>query len=130
MYVPDGFAVVTPYIFVHDADAYVHFLGAAFGAREIGRSVSPDGKIANCQLRFGSSTIMVSEASEQFPPSSAALYLYVGDADIAMRDAANAGAERIMDVSDMPYGDRQGGVRDPSGNIWWISQRLSAAPYF
>ena len=67
MHVPEGFAVVTPYIFAHDADAYVRFLEAAFGAREIGRSTAPDGRIANCQLRFGPATIMVSEASAQFP---------------------------------------------------------------
>ncbi len=27
------------------------------------------------------------------------------------------------------YGDRQGGVRDAWGNIWWISQRLVDGPY-
>jgi PhnB protein len=35
-----------------------------------------------------------------------------------------------MKVADMPYGDRQGGVRDIAGNIWWVSQRLTAEPYF
>ena len=130
MYVPDGFAVVTPYIFVDDADAYVSFLEAAFGARDIGRSTAPNGRLANCQVRFGTATIMVSEASEPFPASSAALYLHVADADAAMVAAEQAGATRIMDVADMPYGDRQGGVRDPSGNIWWLSQRISAEPYF
>ncbi|AIT05260.1 hypothetical protein MC45_01155 [Sphingomonas taxi] len=29
----------------------------------------------------------------------------------------------------MPYGDRQGEVRDPAGNIWWVSQRTTADPY-
>ena len=130
MYVPEGFAVVTPYIFADGADAYVQFLQAAFGAREIGRSIAPNGRIANCQLKFGTATIMVSEASEQFPASSAALYLYVADADASMARAEQAGADRIMDVADMPYGDRQGGVRDPSGNIWWVSQRMSADAYF
>ncbi len=130
MHVPEGFAVVTPYIFAHGADEYVRFLEAAFGAREIGRSTAPDGRIANCQMRFETATIMVSEASEQFPASSAALYLYVADADAAMATAEAAGAKRIMDVADMPYGDRQGGLRDPSGNIWWVSQRLSAGAYF
>lgn len=43
MYLPDGFGVVTPYIFATGADAYVLFLEAAFGAREIGRSIAPDG---------------------------------------------------------------------------------------
>lgn len=130
MYVPEGFAVVTPYIFAHDADAYVSFLEAAFGATEVGRSVAPDGRIANCQMRFSTTTIMVSEASEEFPPSSSALYLYVDDANAVMSRAEGAGAQRIMDVADMPYGDRQGGVRDPAGNIWWVSQRLSEEAYF
>jgi len=130
MHVPDGFAVVTPYIFADGAEDYVRFLEFAFGAREVGRSTAPDGRIANCQLQFSTTTIMVSEASAQFPASRAALYLYVADADATMRKAEQAGAERIMDVRDMPYGDRQGGVRDPSGNIWWVSQRLTADPYF
>ena len=37
MHLPEGFAVVTPYIFVDGADEYVRFLEAAFGARELGR---------------------------------------------------------------------------------------------
>jgi PhnB protein len=130
MYVPEGFATVTPYIFASGADQYVRFLAAAFDAHEIGRSTTPDGRIANCQMRFDTATIMVSEASEQFPASASAFYLYVADADAAMEIAERAGAVRIMEVADMPYGDRQGGLRDPSGNIWWVSQRLTAAPYF
>ncbi|WP_420381496.1 VOC family protein [Novosphingobium sp.] len=130
MHVPDGFAVVTPYIFVEGGDAYVRFLEAAFGAIEIGRSTAPNGRIANCQMKFDTATIMISEASDEFPPSSAAFYLYVDDADASMERALTAGAEKIMDAADMPYGDRQGGVRDRSGNIWWVSQRLSANPYF
>jgi PhnB protein len=130
MYVPEGFAVVTPYIFVDGADEYVRFLEAAFGAREVGRSTAPNGRIANCQMRFDTATIMLSEASEQFPASSAAFYLYVADADASMEKAEKAGAKKIMNAADMPYGDRQGGVRDPSRNIWWVSQRTSAEAYF
>jgi PhnB protein len=73
---------------------------------------------------------MVSEASERFPATRAALYLYVADADAMMANAEQAGAKKIMDAADMPYGDRQGGVRDPSGNIWWLAQRLTTDPYF
>lgn len=130
MNIPEGFAVVTPYIFADDAGRYVQFLQAAFGAREIGRSVAPDGRIANSQLQFATTTIMISEASEQFPATRAAYYLYVEDADAAMAQAEQAGARKIMDVGDMPYGDRQGGVQDPAGNIWWVSQRLTDEPYF
>ncbi|WP_157218787.1 VOC family protein [Flavisphingomonas formosensis] len=130
MHVPEGFGVVTPYIFADGTEEYVRFLEAAFGAREIGRSTAPNGRIANCQLKFSATTIMISEASEQFPATRAAYYLYVADADAAMAKAEQAGAEKIMDVGDMPYGDRQGGVRDPAGNIWWVSQRLTDEPYF
>jgi PhnB protein len=129
MHVPEGFAQVTPYIFANDAERYIHFLKAAFGAQEIGRSTAANGGIANCQMRFGDMTILISSASEEFPASRTALYFYVEDANAIMRAAAQAGAQKIMDVADM-YGDRQGGVRDPSGNIWWVSQRLTAEPYF
>lgn len=94
MYVPEGFAVVTPYIFADGPDEYVHFLEAAFGAREIGRRTAPNGRISNCQHQFATATIMVSEASAQFPASRAALYLYVADADAAMMQAEQAGAKR------------------------------------
>jgi PhnB protein len=46
-----------------------------------------------------------------------------------MRKAVAAGATTVMEVADMPYGDRQGGVRDAHGNLWWISQRIVEAPY-
>lgn len=87
MYVPEGFAVATPYIFAGGAEEYVRFLEAAFDARKTGRSTAPDGRIANCQLQFSPTTIMVSEASAQFPASRAALYLYVADADAAIMKA-------------------------------------------
>ncbi len=73
MQVPEGFAVVTPYIFVSEGEKYVRFLEAAFGASETGRSVSPDGRIANCQMKFDTATIMVSEASDEFPASGGRL---------------------------------------------------------
>ena len=73
---------------------------------------------------------MVSEASADFPAGSTAFYLYVQDAALAMQRALDAGAVKIMDVANMTYGDRQGGVRDPGDNIWWLSQRLSEEAYF
>jgi PhnB protein len=29
----------------------------------------------------------------------------------------------------MDYGDRQGGVRDPFGNLWFVSTRLADGSY-
>ena len=129
MYIPPGFSTITPYFMVKDALAFVDFLVSAFGGTEELRSLRPDGRIANTQIRIGTSTIMVSEASDRYPPMAAAFYLYVEDADTAMAQAIASGATLEMRVDDMPYGDRQGGVKDAHGNIWWISQRLVHAPY-
>jgi PhnB protein len=46
-----------------------------------------------------------------------------------MAQALAAGGRLEMAVADMPYGDRQGGIKDPHDNIWWISQRLVQTPY-
>ena len=128
-YVPPGFGTVTPYFFVQDAEAFVRFLIAGFGGEEALRSMRPDGKIANAQVRIGTTTVMVSESSPQYPPMPGSYYLYVANSDASMERALDAGARLEMAVGDMPYGDRQGGVRDAHGNIWWISQRLVEAPY-
>ncbi|HBH80476.1 MAG TPA: glyoxalase, partial [Nitrospira sp.] len=56
-------------------------------------------------------------------------YLYVEDADASMQRALKHGAVLEMEIGDMPYGDRQGGVKDQHGNIWWISQRTVHEPY-
>ena len=130
MYIPDGFNTVKPYLFVSGADTFVEFLKKAFDGEELGRSIRPDGKIANAQVRIGSSTVMVSEAPEQYKSMRSSYYLYVEDADIAMEKAIENGAKLEMAVDNMPYGDRQGGVVDPFGNIWWLSQRLESKPYF
>jgi PhnB protein len=128
-YAPPGFATVTPYVFADGAEAYVRFLVEGLGGRETVRTMRPDGRIANAQVAIGTATVMVSEASERFPATRASYYLYVDDSDASMAQALAAGGELIMAVADMPYGDRQGGVADRGGNIWWISQRLVREPY-
>ena len=60
---------------------------------------------------------MVSEATERYKPMAAAYYLYVEDADASMQQALKHGAVLEMEVDEMPYGDRQGGVKDQHGNI-------------
>lgn len=129
MYLPPGFGTVAPYFFVTNAESFVTFLINALGGKERLRTLRPDGLIANAQVSIGTSTVMVSEASAAYPSMTAAYYLYVDDAHVTMAAALAAGAVMEMEVQDMPYGDRQGGIRDPHGNIWWVSQRLVKAPY-
>ncbi len=129
MYLPPGFNTVTPYFFVRDANRFVEFLVKGLGGTEILRSLRPDGLIANAQVRIGTSTLMASEAGGAYPPMPTACYLYVDNAERSVQQALAAGGSLEMEIADMPYGDRQGGIRDPHGNIWWISQRLVTSPY-
>jgi PhnB protein len=126
--IPPCFNTLAPYIVVERADAFLRFLVDGLGGTEILRHMDGE-RIANAQVRLGTSTLMVSEASAAYPAMPASYYLYVEDADEAMRQAVAAGAELVSLVGDMPYGDRQGGVRDRHGNLWWLSQRLVPGPY-
>lgn len=129
MYIPPGFNTVTPYFFVDHAEAFIGFLVQGLGGVETCRTLRPDGAVANVQVQLGTATVMVSEASAQYPAMAASYYLYVADADASMQRALDHGATLEMPVADMPYGDRQGGVKDRHGNLWWISQRTVHAPY-
>ncbi|MBO9576883.1 MAG: VOC family protein [Sphingobium sp.] len=129
MLIPKGFTTLFPYVFAEDAAAYVDFLAAALGGEIVDMNRADNGTVQNAQLRFNDTTIMVSEARDPWRQTYGTYYLYVEDADSAMARAVAAGGAQIMPVTDMPYGDRQGGLKDPRGNVWWISQHLPGADY-
>jgi PhnB protein len=130
MYVPEGFGTVFPYMIVDGADEYVAFLSQVFGATELGRTELPNGRIANIRIEIGTSKFMISQAdSEALKPMPGAYYVFVEDVDKTFENATANGAEKIFEPADMPYLDRQAGVSDPFGNIWWISRRLVDEPY-
>jgi PhnB protein len=118
--VPDGYHTVTPYLVVPDVAALLPFLQKAFGA-EIKEDVKgPEGKSMHAEVRIGSSMVMLGQANEQHAPMPCCLYLYVEDVDALYARAVKAGAESLMEPTDQFYGDRNGGVKDPAGNCWWI----------
>ena len=128
MYLPEGFGTMFPYIFARNAEQFIGFLKNAFDAEEMGRTVR-ENQIANARVRIGTTAFMVSDAGEQIQPTQSAFYLYVENADATYAKALSCGASGMFSPVEMPYGDRQGGVTDPFGNIWWISQRLVDKPY-
>jgi PhnB protein len=54
----------------------------------------------------------------------ACFYLYVEDTDAVYRKALAAGATSVMEPADQFYGDRNAGVKDPSGDLWWIATHI------
>jgi len=130
MYIPDGYGTVFPYMIVARAEELAEFLGKAFGATVVGKTVFPNGRVANIRVRIGTSSFMLSEASDEaMKAMPGSCYLYVEDVDATFASAINHGAKELFGPADMPYKERQAGVVDPSGNIWWISRRLVDEPY-
>lgn len=129
-YTPPGFSTLNTYIFSTDAAALIRFLQDVFYADEINRTLRDDnGDIANCILQIGNACMMVAQAPEHFADLHAATYLYTNDVDHLFERALEFGSTSIFEPADMDYGDRQGGIRDPFGNYWWISERLVTKGY-
>jgi len=120
--VPDGYHTVTPYLTVRGAPKVIEFLRQAFGAEISHEPIKrPDGTIMHAQVTIGDSRIMIAEESEMAKATESSLYLYVPNVDSVYQRAIKAGGNTIMEPTDMFYGDRSGGVKDPSGNSWFIA---------
>ncbi len=129
MRLPDGYGTVFPYLISADAPGLIAFLVSAFQAVELERISDDLGRVRNAQIQLGTTRFMVSSATAEWPAMPASYYIFVADADAAVALAQHHGGTLVMPVGDKPYGDRQGGVRDPTGNVWWVSQRLIDGPY-
>jgi PhnB protein len=126
--IPDGYHSVTPYLIVEGADRLIDFVTQAFDAKEAERMTRADGSIGHAEVRIGDSVVMLSEARDEWKPMPAALYLYVPDTDAVYHRALEAGASSLMEPADQFYGDRNAGVKDPVGNLWWIGTRKEDVP--
>jgi PhnB protein len=132
--VPEGFHTATPYLIVKNADRAIDFYKQAFGATELMRVIDPETKkIRHAEIKIGTSPIMLTDESPQFPdwqsPQSRGgtpvhIYLYVENADAVFKRALDAGATQLLPLEDHPYGDRSGGVTDPFGHIWYVATRI------
>ena len=120
------YQTITPYLTVKRAEELVEFVKQAFGGVEVFRTVGSAGGL-HAEVLIGESKLMIGgyEAVEEKPM---ALHLYVPDADEVYRRALAAGATSLEEPVDQGYGDREAGVKDASGNVWWIAtHKLGAA---
>jgi PhnB protein len=120
---PSGYRTIAPYIIVPRASEFIEFLTTAFGGTErfrVGREPGSQ-SIMHAEVVIGNSVIELADANEQIPPAPTAIHLYVDDADSFFARAIEAGATSIYEVGDHVSGDRQGAVRDPFGNLWYVA---------
>ena len=122
--IPDGYHTVTPYLMIADAAKFIAFMSTVFGAQCTEQMLRPDGKIGHTELRIGDSMIMLSDASESNPATPVMLHVYVEDVDAMFERAVRAGGTVVSPPTDQFYGDRSGGVKEPSGNTIWIATHI------
>ena len=126
--IPDGYNTVTPYLMVAGAAKFIAFMSTVFDAKTTEQMLRPDGTIGHTELRIGDSMIMLSEASESHPATPVMLHVYVEDVDAVFERAVRAGGTVVSKPTRQFYGDRSGGVKEPSGNTVWIATHVEDVP--
>ncbi len=110
---------------VDGAQRVIDFLKTAFGATEGRRFDRPDGGVGHAEIHIDDSIIMISDGSDAYPSFPAWLHVYVRDVDATYRQAIAVGGIGVQEPQQKPGDpDRRGGVKDPSGNIWWIATQI------
>ncbi|HKT52962.1 MAG TPA: glyoxalase/bleomycin resistance/extradiol dioxygenase family protein [Caulobacteraceae bacterium] len=119
---------VIPYVQVEGAAEAIELYKRAFGAREISRTATGDGKqIMNAQLEINGGLVMVMDAMPEHgyplqPSHSYGMQLLVPDGQAWFDRAVEAGCQVAMPFQKMFWGDLWGQVVDPFGVRWGIDQ--------
>lgn len=104
----------------------IDFYKRAFGAKEVSRDSTPDGKIMNAVLKIGDSFIMLSDnlMGPQPQGSPVTIHLYSKDVDKLWSEAMSAGAKSTMPLENQFWGERYGQLVDPFGHKWSMSMQV------
>ncbi len=127
--IPDGYHTATPYLIIRGAGDAIEFYKKAFGATELFRFPTPDGKIGHAEIKIGDSPIMMADeypemgynGPQTLGGSPVSVMIYVEDVDTVFNRAVDAGATVKEAVQDKFYGDRIGTLVDPFGHVWHVS---------
>ncbi len=128
--IPEGYHAVTPSFTFKDSQKAIDFYKKAFGAKVLDVFPALTGKgIMHATIQIGNSILMMGDeapgmnckSAETLGASPVSFYVYVADADVAFKQAVNAGCTVMMPMMDMFWGDRAGNVQDPFGHSWMIA---------
>src|SRR4051794_4120959 len=128
--------VINPHIVVQGADRAAAFYADAFGAQEISRIPTPDGRLMSVVLRIGATQLHLADEFPEMgvlaPPTiggtAVVLGLDVDDAEAVFAQAVAAGATVRQPIAEMFWGAMHGQVEDPFGHRWNVAQHLRDVP--
>lgn len=117
-HVRNGVGAVRP--FVYGRLDLLDFVKDVFGATELERN-----KIANgfhVQVLIGDSVLVLSAMEPPYEEATrASIYVYVADVDATFERALVVGATPLGKPTDRPFQERNVGVRDTFGNVWYVA---------
>jgi len=122
-----------PILVCEDIQAEHDFLVEAFGFNTGGIHRTPEGTPVHAEVRAGDLVIWLHRVAEELklasprslPAASSGLVVYVEDVDAHAARARSRGAQLESEPKDMPYGQREYGVKDPEGHRWWFATSLT-----
>ncbi len=128
---------ITPHLVVQGAERAAAFYRDAFGAQELSRIPTPDGRLMSVQLRIGDSLMHLADefpelgvlAAPTIGGTPVVLALDVADAEAAFAQAVAAGAQVRQPLADTFWGDLHGQLDDPFGLRWNVGQHLRDVPH-
>ncbi len=131
-YIYPGAHSLNVYITIKGCSEAIEFYKKAFGAKELGRLMMPNGLIGHAEVEIEGSILMMADENIEWGNKSpvtiggnpTSLGLYVENVDQAYQKAVDAGATPVRPVEDMFYGDRVGQVMDPFGYKWSIATHV------
>lgn len=123
---------LTPRLVVAGATEAISFYEAVFGARELERYATPDGRVVHAALALGDAVLALTDAapeSQNTDPralggSPVILTLEVDDPDAVAEEIVRRGGRVIFPIADQFYGHREGRIEDPYGHVWILSKLL------
>src|SRR6266571_550868 len=107
-----GMSTLTCHLVTRNPDAAAAWYGSALGAEETSRITLPGGQVLTIELRFGDSTLAI---SDEFPDMGVVSPLTLGGTYGALHDAF--------------WGMRTGQFIDPFGHRWAIDQHVRDVPH-
>jgi uncharacterized glyoxalase superfamily protein PhnB len=122
---------VTPYLLYEDGGAAIEFATRAFGFREVDRTTGGAGGLhAELEVDSNGGRIYLGQPPSGFRNPAAvgrtsSVYVLVDDVDTDFERATAAGAEVVEELTDLPFGHRRYGCRDPQGHEWFFAQVIS-----
>ncbi|MEI9948921.1 MAG: VOC family protein [Pseudomonadota bacterium] len=129
---PDQFI---PQLIVLDGSMAMEFYKRAFGATEVSRTMTEDGKnLMHGELSLDGHLFYVSDefdasqggtcrSPKSLGGTGVRITVLVDDADKIAAQASALGAKVLMPVQDMFWGGRYGKLLDPFGHEWGINQQ-------